>query len=179
MKKYLFIILCLALAFVSCKKNNESNENEEPQPIDSWVGSYAGEVGAEGTLISEPIGLLTDTIFNKTLSDLTMKITRLTSQKALVTINYGVLPIPFKATINGTTATIEDTEYIPSFQFPITVGSVTFDIEAIKFSQITLHYNDGIVTGSGDAVITGEATIGIIPAKLTLSLDLTPYFTKK
>jgi len=176
MKKYLLVILCLTMAFVSCKKS----DNNTQQPIDNWVGEYGGSVGASGKIYSEPLPIISDTLFNKTFDDLTMNVRKLLSDnKAIITIKYGVIPIPFNATIDGNTAYLEDYEYIPTFDIPITLGGVTVNLNGIKFSKIILQYADGVVTGTGNAVVTSAGTIASIPVTITMNLDLAPNFTKK
>lgn len=172
MKKYLFIILGLALAFVSCKKDSEN-----PQPVDTWAGSYTGQIDMKGT-IESPITM--DTIFEKTLEDMTLTVTKLLSgEKAIFTFKYGVVPIPFNGTVTETTANLQDLEYIPTIDIPITVGGMVFTISGIKFSNIALNYANGVVTGSGKARITAEATLVALPVTIYIDLDLTPNFTKK
>lgn len=179
MKKYLFIILCLAMAFVSCKKSDDDSGNTTPKPIDNWVGSYDGTVDAAGKISSEPLPIIADTLFSTTFENLTMNVRKLLSDnKAIVTIKYGVIPIPFNATIDGNTAYLEDYEYIPTFDIPITLGGVTFNLNGIKFSKIVLQYADGVVTGTGNAVATLSGTIATIPATITADLELEPNFTK-
>ncbi len=179
MKKYLFIILGIALAIVSCKKKTDE-PTPQPQPVDIWLGSYEGSIDANGTIISEPWGLISDTIFNKTFEDLPMTIKKLTSQKAIVTINYGILPIIFNANIDGNTATFEKYELFPGIDFPVTIAGYSFNLKGIEFSDIVLNYNDGVVTGNGNAVITAEpAEPSMLINKITMTLALRPEYTKK
>ena len=174
MKKYLFIILGIALAIVSCKKDSDNN----PQPIDNWVGSYDGLVNVKGTITSEPISFISDTLFDKTI-DVPMTVRKLSSQRALVTMKYGLVPIPFNAVINGNTANLDDYELIPTIDIPIVVGGMVCNINGIKFSKIVLNYDNGVVTGSGNAEVTAESTLLGGLAKVNLTLDLTPNFIKK
>lgn len=179
MKKYLFIILGIALAIVSCKKKTDE-PTPQPQPVDIWLGSYEGSIDANGTIISEPWGLISDTLFSKTLENLPMTIKKLTSQRAIVTIKYGVLPIVFNADIDGNTATFEKYELIPDIDLPITIAGFSFNLKGIEFSDIVLKYNDGVVTGSGNAVITAEpAEPSMLINKITMTLALRPEYTKK
>lgn len=179
MKKYLFIILGIALAIVSCKKKTDE-PTPQPQPVDIWLGSYEGSIDANGTIISEPWGLISDTLFSKTLENLPMTIKKLTSQRAIVTIKYGVLPIVFNADIDGNTATFEKYELIPGIDLPVTIAGFSFNLKGIEFSDIVLKYNDGVVTGSGNAVITAEpAEPSMLINKITMTLALRPEYTKK
>ena len=173
MKKYLFIVLGIALAIVSCKK-----DSDDPQPIDTWVGSYDGFVNVKGTITSEPISFISDTLFDKTI-DVPMTVRKLSSQRALVTMKYGLVPIPFNAVINGNTANLDDYELIPTIDIPIVVGGMVCNINGIKFSKIVLNYDNGVVTGSGNAEVTAESTLLGGLAKVNLTLDLTPNFIKK
>ena len=174
MKKYLFIILGIALAIVSCKKDSDNN----PQPIDNWVGSYDGLVNVKGTITSEPISFISDTLFDKTI-DVPMTVRKLSSQRALVTMKYGLVPIPFNAVINGNTANLDDYELIPTVTIPIPLGSMTFNVTGIKFSKIVLNYDNGVVTGSGNAVMTAESSLLGGLATINAVLELTPNFIKK
>lgn len=175
MKKYLFIILGIALAIVSCKKDSDNN----PQPIDTWVGSYDGSINVQGTIESEPISIISEPLVNTTLDNLSMTVTKLSSQRAVVTMKYGVIPVPFNAVINGNTANLDDYELIPTIDIPIVVGGMVCNINGIKFSKIVLNYDNGVVTGSGKAVVTAESTFLGGLAKVNLTLDLTPNFIKK
>lgn len=175
MKKYLFIILGIALAIVSCKKNSDDPTS---QPIDNWVGSYDGVVDAKGTISSEPISFISDTLFDRTI-DVPMTVRKLSSQRALVTMKYGLVPIPFNAVIDGNTASLDDYELVPTIDIPIVVGGMVCNINGIKFSKMILNYDNGVVTGNGKAVVTAESTLLGGLAKVNLTLDLTPNFTKK
>ena len=185
MKRYLFIVIAVVLgvtlAFVSCKKkSDESTPQPQPQPVDIWLGSYEGSIDVNGTIISEPWGLISDTLFSKTLENLPMTIKKLTSQRAIVTIKYGVLPIVFNADIDGNTATFEKYELIPGIDLPVTIAGFSFNLKGIEFSDIVLKYNDGVVTGSGNAVITAEpAEPSMLINKITMTLVLRPEYTKK
>lgn len=179
MKKYLFIILGIALAIVSCKKKTDE-PTPQPQPVDIWLGSYEGSIDANGTIISEPWSLISGTLFSKTLENLPMTIKKLTSQRAIVTIKYGVLPIVFNADIDGNTATFEKYELIPGIDLPVTIAGFSFNLKGIEFSDIVLKYNDGVVTGSGNAIVTAEPVEStLLINKITLNLALTPNYTKK
>lgn len=187
MKRYLFIVIAVVLgvtlAFVSCKKKSDESTPQpqpQPQPVDIWLGSYEGSINVNGTIISEPWGLISDTLLNKTLENLPMTIKKLTSQRVIVTINYGVLPIIFNANINGNTATFEKYELIPSIDFPVTIADNSFNIKGVEFSNIVLNYNDGVITGSGNAIVTAEPVKStLLINKITLNLALTPNYTKK
>jgi len=171
MKKYLFIILGLALAFVSCKKDSEN-----PQPIDTWVGNYDGVVGMKGT-VESPITM--DTLFDKSI-DMSLNVMKLLSgEKGIFTFKYGVLPIPFNASVTETTASLDDLEFVPTIDIPIMISGMAFNINGIKFSKIVLNYDNGVVTGSGNALITAMTTTILGEVKVYLNLKLTPNFTKK
>lgn len=187
MKRYLFIVIAVVLgvtlAFVSCKKKSDESTPQpqpQPQPVDIWLGSYEGSINVNGTIISEPWSLISGTPLDKTLENLPMTIKKLTSQRVIVTINYGVLPIIFNANIDGNTATFEKYELIPSIDFPVTIADNSFNIKGVEFSNIDLKYNDGVVTGSGNAIVTAEPVEStLLINKITLNLALTPNYTKK
>jgi len=171
MKKYLFIILAFAMAFVSCKKSSD-----DPQPIDTWVGNYDGVVGLKGT-VESPITM--DTLFDKSV-DMSLNVTKLLSgEKGIFTFKYGIIPIPFNASVTETTASLDDLEFIPTIDIPIMISGMVFNINGIKFSKIALNYAGGVVTGSGNALITASTTTILGEVKVYLNLDLTPNLTKR
>lgn len=175
MKKYLLIILCLAMAFVSCKKN-ETNPDPIPDSIDKWIGNYTGEINFKGTaLVPNTLGDLVSDTIDETICNLPMSVSKTTSQTAIFTIKIGDVPVPLTLTVNDNTATMGD--YTLPYSLPITIGDITLNYKDVKITGFTLNYTDGVITGSGKLTASSEALDG--PGTITYDLNITPKFNKQ